>query len=173
MSQTLTPEVLWAQRSSSTDPENNYLLLSIMMPDCNSPKLVLESNFLELEAESPGHVGDENSHKYSLHVDFYDEVDPSKSLHKISNGQGFFLKIYKANLGSEYWPRLTKEKLKYHYIKTDFDKWVDEDEQDNVQNEDLGFGGGDDQFQQLLQGGGGENEHLQELLKQSGEKLQD
>lgn len=30
----------------------------------------------------------------------------------------------------EYWPRLTKDKAKLQFLKTDFDKWVDEDEQD-------------------------------------------
>lgn len=42
---------------------------------------------------------------------------------------------------SEYWPRLTKEKLPF--IKTDFSKWVDEDEQDGNPNfdEDFGVGG--------------------------------
>lgn len=33
---------------------------------------------------------------------------------------------------AEYWPRLTKEKVRNQWIKTDFSKWVDEDEQDEV-----------------------------------------
>jgi hypothetical protein len=37
--------------------------------------------------------------------------------------------IYKKNKQSEYWPRLTKEKVKNAFLKTDFSKWVDEDEQ--------------------------------------------
>lgn len=32
----------------------------------------------------------------------------------------------------EYWPRLTKEKAKLFYLKTDFDKWVDEDDQNGA-----------------------------------------
>ena len=44
---------------------------------------------------------------------------------------------------SEYWPRLTKEKLKTPFIKTNFDRWVDEDEQDGKPvDEDFDAGGG-------------------------------
>lgn len=47
----------------------------------------------------------------------------------------------------EYWPRLTKEKVKTPYVKTDFSKWVDEDEQDGTRekdpNEDFDLGGMD------------------------------
>lgn len=41
---------------------------------------------------------------------------------------------------SEYWPRLTKEKLKTPFIKTDFSKWADEDEQDGNPTVDDDFG---------------------------------
>lgn len=45
----------------------------------------------------------------------------------------------------EYWPRLTKSAKKEHFIRTDFDKWVDEDEQDGDANDPLSqynLGGG-------------------------------
>ena len=40
------------------------------------------------------------------------------------------LRLRKKELKAEYWPRLTKEKVRNAFIKTDFSKWVDEDEQD-------------------------------------------
>lgn len=49
--------------------------------------------------------------------------------------------LRKKELQPEYWPRLTKEKLKTPFIKTDFSKWVDEDEQDGNPNPDDEFGG--------------------------------
>lgn len=56
------------------------------------------------------------------------------------------LVIQKKDLEPEYWPRLTKEKIKNAFLKTDFSKWVDEDEQDEVaalpEEPDLGMGGG-------------------------------
>lgn len=166
MSSTLTPEVLWAQRSSDSDAEKNYLLVTIVIPDCSEPTLDLTSTHLEFKAKSPGHTGDEQEHQYKLRIDFYKEIDAEKSLSRVANGRNYFLKLYKKELESEYWPRLTKEKLKYHYIKTDFNKWVDEDEQEEQQDEDFGFPGGD-----LGGAAGGQDAQaaaLQELLKNSG-----
>lgn len=50
--------------------------------------------------------------------------------------------LRKKELKSEYWPRLTKEKNKTPFIKTDFGKWVDEDEQDGNPGIDEDFGAG-------------------------------
>lgn len=161
---TLNPEVLWAQRSSESDAEENYLLITISVPDCENPSVKIEPSYLEFTAKSKGHVGDEASHEYHLHIDFYKEIVPDKTLHKIANGQHYFLKVFKKDLGLEYWPRLTKEKVKVPYIKTDFNKWVDEDEQQDVpapagfdMNDMLMNGNPDMEAlkQQLAQGGGG------------------
>src|SRR5260221_11386849 len=38
--------------------------------------------------------------------------------------------IRKKETQKEYWPRLTKEKSRNTFIKTDFGKWVDEDVHD-------------------------------------------
>ncbi|SMN18859.1 similar to Saccharomyces cerevisiae YKL117W SBA1 Co-chaperone that binds to and regulates Hsp90 family chaperones [Maudiozyma saulgeensis] len=135
----LVPEVKWAQRSDEKDEEKNYLLITIGITDCSEPVLKIEPTYFELTANSKGHVGNETANKYKLHIDFFKEIIPDKTLHKIANGQHYFLKIYKKDLGLEYWPRLTKEKVKYQYIKTDFDKWVDEDEQDEVDADNNGI----------------------------------
>lgn len=152
MSKVLTPEVAWAQRSSESDAEKNYLLITVSIPDCESPEVKIEAGSLDLEAQSRGHVGDEHKHTYKLHIDFYKDIVPEKSLHKIANGQHYFLKLFKKDLELEYWPRLTKEKIKYSNIKTDFDKWVDEDEQETAA--DTGMPG-DMDFSQLMGGMGG------------------
>lgn len=123
-----TPEVLWAQRSSADDASKNLLFITINIPDCTNPKLELTENSLEFSALSKYHS--ENGIKYHLHIDFYKPIDTEASEKKVANGRNYFLLLRKKDLDAEYWPRLTKEKLKYHYIKTDFDKWVDEDEQE-------------------------------------------
>lgn len=52
------------------------------------------------------------------------------------------MKLRKKELDEAYWPRLLKESKKVHFLKTDFDKWVDEDEQNEAAEEDFGnFGG--------------------------------
>jgi hypothetical protein len=54
------------------------------------------------------------------------------------------LNLSKKDLEHEYWPRLSKTKSPY--IKTDFSKWVDEDEQEGTEtaldDDDLGGMGG-------------------------------
>lgn len=157
----LTPEVLWAQRSSESDASKNYLLVTIAIPDCEAPQLKLEPSYLEFSAKNKGHVGDEASHQYHLHIDFFKEVVPEKSLHKVENGLSYFLKIYKKDLGAEYWPRLTKEKVKYTNIKTDFNKWVDEDEQEAAPADTGDFG-------DLMGGGTPDLEALKAQLGQTG-----
>ena len=115
----------------------------------------MQSTFFELTALSKGHVGDEATHQYKLHIDFFKEVVPEKSVGRVANGQHYFLKIFKKDLGLEYWPRLTKEKVKYNYIKTDFDKWVDEDEQDEVPEQDDMAGAGGMDLASMMGGAGG------------------
>lgn len=185
----INPQVAWAQRSSTTDPERNYVLITVSIADCDAPELTIKPSYIELKAQSKPHVGDENVHHYQLHIDLYKEIIPEKTMHKIANGQHYFLKLYKKDLESEYWPRLTKEKVKYPYIKTDFDKWVDEDEQDEVEAEGndaaqgmdfsqmmggAGGAGGMD-FSQMMGGAGGAGSpdmaQLQQLLAQSGGNL--
>lgn len=46
-----------------------------------------------------------------------------------------------------YWPQLTKEKKKYHWLKVDFNKWKDEDDSEDEL------------------GGGGQSEDLEEVRK--------
>ncbi|AJS53101.1 BMC_2a_G0033110.mRNA.1.CDS.1 [Saccharomyces cerevisiae] len=182
----INPQVAWAQRSSTTDPERNYVLITVSIADCDAPELTIKPSYIELKAQSKPHVGDENVHHYQLHIDLYKEIIPEKTMHKVANGQHYFLKLYKKDLESEYWPRLTKEKVKYPYIKTDFDKWVDEDEQDEVEAEGndaaqgmdfsqmMGGAGGMD-FSKMMGGAGGAGSpdmaQLQQLLAQSGGNL--
>lgn len=55
----------------------------------------------------------------------------------------FALVLRKKEKKAEYWPRLTKAKVKSNFIKTDFSKWVDEDEQDGepIKDDDFDMGG--------------------------------
>lgn len=50
--------------------------------------------------------------------------------------------LRKKELKEEFWPRLLKDSKKVHFLKTDFDKWVDEDEQNEAPEEDLSGGMG-------------------------------
>lgn len=129
----VTPTILWAQRSNATDETKNVIYLTIQVVDPINPSLELTANNLKYKATSP-----DGKTNYDLNIDFFDEIDPEKSHKNTDSGSHVYLVLRKKTAKEEFWPRLTKEKLKYHYIKTDFDKWVDEDEQDEqAEDEDL------------------------------------
>jgi len=155
----ITPEVLWAQRSSSTDAAKNYIYLTLMVPDVEDADMKLDLQPTKLTFD-----GFSKTKKVTYHVEleFYAEIDPKES--KINHsGRDVEMVLRKKELKDEFWPRLLKESKKLHFLKTDFDKWVDEDEQDAVPDDeninnmaglgDGGFGGID--FSKLGAGGGG------------------
>ena len=57
----------------------------------------------------------------------FDAVTESK---RTLNGKNLSVVLLKTEAKEDYWPRLTKEKLKLNYVKTDFGKWKDQDEQE-------------------------------------------
>ena len=78
---------------------------------------------------------------YHLELEFYGVIDPAKTATH-HTGMHIELKLQKKELKEEYWPRLLKEAKKAHFLKTDFDKWVDEDEQNETGDDDFNqFGG--------------------------------
>jgi len=157
----VTPEVLWAQRSSATDASKNNILLTISVSDV-PPK----DAKLDLKPTSLTFTGTSTTKKLTYHVEleFFGEIDPENS--KIHHSaRDVELVLRKKELKEEYWPRLLKDSKKMHFLKTNFDKWVDEDEQNEAPEDeeymnkmnpamggDGGFGGID--FSKLGAGGG-------------------
>ncbi|KAI9650561.1 p23 chaperone protein wos2 [Ciborinia camelliae] len=131
-----TPEVLWAQRSNKTEAEKNVIYLTISVPDVKEPKIEVKSQSLTFSGHSESLKRD-----YAITLDFYAEIDESASkYHHTLKSTKFVLR--KKELKEEFWPRLLKDSKKVHYLKTDFDKWVDEDEQDEAPEEDMSQMGG-------------------------------
>ncbi|KAL2255516.1 hypothetical protein VTK26DRAFT_3204 [Humicola hyalothermophila] len=142
MADVLTPEVLWAQRSSNSDPEKNFIYLTISVPDVPTANLQLDLKPTGLSFK--GH-SDTLKKTYQVELEFYAEIDPAES--KVHHtARDVEMKLRKKELNEAYWPRLLKDTKKMHFLKTDFDKWVDEDEQDEAADDDFSkFGdmGGD------------------------------
>jgi len=138
---TVHPEVTWAQRSSVDDPERNYLYVSLKTPDVPKDKASLKLNPTNVSFAGPSGKGV----TYSVSLDLFAEIDPENS--KVNHtDREVELVLRKKELKEEYWPRLLKDSKKVHFLKTDFDKWVDEDEQDEAADDDYannfgGFGG--------------------------------
>ncbi|GAB1313241.1 p23 chaperone protein wos2 [Madurella fahalii] len=135
----VTPEVRWAQRSSQTDPEKNFIYLTISVPDVPASNLKLDLKPTGLTFT--GH-SDTLKKTYHLELEFYAEIDTAES--KVHHtARDVEMKLRKKELNEAYWPRLLKESKKMHFLKTDFDKWVDEDEQNEAADDDFSnFGGG-------------------------------
>jgi len=154
-----TPEVLWAQRSSKTDAEKNFVYVTITVPDVQPANLKLDvkSNSLKFAGHS-----DSLKRDYAIELELFDEIDVehTKVNHTAKNVQ---LVLRKKELKEEFWPRLLKEAKKVHFLKTDFDKWVDEDEQDEAPEDDIagnmgGMGGmpGMGDMSSMMGGAGGD-----------------
>jgi hypothetical protein len=108
------------------------------VPDVSKEKFKLDLNPQVLTFT--GH-SDTLKKTYHVELEFYDEIntDESSVHHTPKNIE---MKLQKKELKEEYWPRLLKDAKKVHFLKTDFDKWVDEDEQDEAADEDFAnFGG--------------------------------
>lgn len=108
--------MLWAQRSSTTEPEKNYVYLTISAPD------VLKID-VDLKATSLSFTGHSDTKKTTYHVelDLFGEIDVDNSKTNHTSRDVEFV-LRKKELKQEYWPRLLKESKKVHFLKTDFDK---------------------------------------------------
>lgn len=154
------PEVLWAQRSNKDVAAKNIIYLTVKITDPEDLKIDLTAESLKLTCKSDGNP-------YNLDLEFFEKIDPDNSkIDSKSSGNHVSMILRKLVAQEEYWPRLTKEKIRLPYLKTDFDKWVDEDEQDAKESDDEDLGpmaggpggpggpGGMD-FSSLMQGAGG------------------
>ncbi|KAF7310503.1 CS domain-containing protein [Mycena chlorophos] len=124
------PEVLWAQRSSESDEAKNIVYLTVNLPDIveSSLEYTLEPTKISFKATS-GNEKTGSTKEYAFDLELFGEVIPEKSGKRLTT-RSFAVVLRKKDQQAEYWPRLTKAKVKNAYIKTDFSKWVDEDEQD-------------------------------------------
>ncbi|KAF8557396.1 HSP20-like chaperone [Imleria badia] len=137
------PEVLWAQRSSTSTPEKNIIYLTVNLPNIVEASLEYKLTSTGLSFKATTSTAGVEQTEYAFGLDLYAEVDEEKSTSRLTS-RSLVVVLRKKELNSEYWPRLTKEKLKTPYIKTDFGKWVDEDDQDGNPekfDDDMGAGG--------------------------------
>jgi len=133
MTDTVHPEVLWAQRSSKTDDSRNVIYLTIGAPDV--PKADTKLDIQPTKITFQGKSTTKNV-TYKAELELFEEIDPKESKVNHTDRDIEFV-LRKKNIKEEFWPRLLKEKAKVHWLKTDFDKWVDEDEQDAKDDDDM------------------------------------
>ncbi|KAK4775562.1 hypothetical protein SAY87_023523 [Trapa incisa] len=120
------PELKWAQRK-------DQVFLTVVLPDAKDAKVNLEPDGIFTFTAKGG--AENNS--YELKLELFDKVNVEES--KINIGvRNIFCILEKSE--KVWWKKLLLGEGKLpHYIKVDWDKWVDEDEDDNdVGNMDLG-----------------------------------
>lgn len=149
MAQAQVPEVKWAQRSSETDHEKNIVYLTIVTPDIVKPEISIESKKIVVKGS------DKHGKSYHLDLDLYAEIDAEKTKQRNTDLNLFFI-LQKKEDKADFWPRLSSSKEKLHNVRTDFDKWVDEDEQEGEPElPDMGGMGGPDMSSMMGGGAGG------------------
>ncbi|GAA5948831.1 hypothetical protein JCM21900_003442 [Sporobolomyces salmonicolor] len=141
------PEVLWAQRSSAEDASRNLIMLTINVPELDPDyTLSIDGNKLSFSGKthqlaSQGTAAQLEAKTYAFELELFDEVEEAR---RALSGKSLYLVLRKKTPKDEYWPRLTKDKVRLNWLKTDFSKWKDEDEQEDEEPEadDGGMGGG-------------------------------
>jgi hypothetical protein len=117
------PTVLWSQRKDK-------IFLTIDVQDAKEPKVEVKNAEGHGTLVFSGKAGSDSS-LYELTLNFLKEVDADNSKINITP-RNVVLVVAKPEGDIEHWPRLTKEPGKQHtHIKVDWDKWVDEDEEDD------------------------------------------
>lgn len=111
----------WAQRSDK-------VFLTVELPDSKNPKVKIEP---EGKFSFLATAGPENG-PYELDLDLFDKINVEDS--KVSAGlRNIFCVLQKNEKG--WWKRLLKSEGKPPpYLKVDWDKWVDEDEEHESSN---------------------------------------
>lgn len=149
------PSVMWAQRSG-------IILVTINLEDCKKPEIKIEKESVFFRG-----VGGSDHKLHEVTIQLYKEIDPEKSK-SFNRDRCIELILCKASTEGPYWPSLTSDKKKHHWLKCDFNKWQDEDE-----SADEGMGGND--FEEMMRqmgglgAGGGEKPSFDDLEAGSGD----
>lgn len=122
----MIPRVLWAQRKDIV-----YITFEVF--EVTEEKIEINGNVVNFSG-----IRGSDGAKFAVTLELFESVDAEKS--KINVGhREVSLALAKSETGP-YWPRLLKSTQKMHYIHTDFSKWIDEDEEDEMMQDAAGMG---------------------------------
>nr|BAH70783.1 ACYPI001190 [Acyrthosiphon pisum] len=116
--QTLIPPVIWAQR-------NDVVYVTICVEDSKNPDIKIEPEQIVFHS-----VAGLEQKVYDVTIPLYAAVEPENSKTTVG-GRYIELVLKKPSTDTKYWPQLTKEKKKYHWLKVDFKKWKDESDSED------------------------------------------
>eukprot|EP00434_Breviolum_minutum_P024868 symbB.v1.2.021963.t1/scaffold1930.1/size95793/5 len=122
----LQPSVLWAQRRDS-------VFVTVDVKDAADVHFQLEEQCLDFTAK-----GGEDGSAYAFHLDLYAPIRREESKFSTKRCPTFFLRKSSADT----WPRLQKEG-KLPWLKIDWNRWADSDEEEEKGAFDTGMDFGD------------------------------
>ena len=126
------PILKWAQRK-------DRLFITINVVHSKKPSI-------DIDGKKMKYHGTDGTVNYAFEIELYDEIDKDNSKYTL-DARNIFLNLKKKTEGP-YWPRLTAEKVKYHWIEVDWVYFTEEDEeseatQPNLEGQDFGDMGGE------------------------------
>jgi len=110
------PNIVWAQRT-------DRIFITIQLPDAKDLNVTYdEEGHFSFSCTTP-----KDGKKYEVKLNLYGPIDVEGSKHTATS-RAVEVNLVRKEEG-DYWPRLIKEGGKPHYIKVDWDKWRDEDDE--------------------------------------------
>eukprot|EP00771_Trimastix_marina_P002670 gnl/Trimastix_PCT/382.p1 GENE.gnl/Trimastix_PCT/382~~gnl/Trimastix_PCT/382.p1 ORF type:complete len:217 (+),score=45.40 gnl/Trimastix_PCT/382:48-653(+) len=147
------PDVLWAQREPN-------VFLTIDLP-------AVDKDHCTIRLEPEGRlvftgVGGTDRREFELNLELFKELNVEESKWEVLDRH---VRMDLIKKDPEWWPRLLKEKKRTHYIKVDWNKWKEEDDDDV---DELGLSGGGMDFGGMGGGMGGGMPDLSALAGMGG-----
>ncbi|XP_058829434.1 uncharacterized protein CG16817 [Topomyia yanbarensis] len=119
------PPAIWAQRNDVI-----YLTLNV---ECLDPTFKFTEDSMYFKG-----VGLPEKKNLEVTINFYSKINPDKVVSKNTSRCIEFV-ISKADTNASYWPKLTNDKNKPHWLKVDFNRWKDEGSDDENNKGDNGL----------------------------------
>ena len=154
----MTPNLLWAQR-------DEYVWITVDLTDAQEIALDLKADRLHFRCSSAGK-------DYEFELNFFKPIDVEQSKYLKHRLVDICLKKVEV----EEWPRLTSENKKVSWIKVDWSKWNDSDDEKEAAPFDMsnmgGFGdfGMPSGFSDFQEGDSDDEDALPELPEEADEK---
>jgi len=128
----IKPTCRWAQRNKIPAP---VVYLTLDVKDVKDEKLEILEDKVVFSAKS-------GEKEYACEIPLHGKIDTEKSGVLKNDFKICITLAKKVEDGAEveWWPRLCSDKLKRNWLKTDFDHWVDEDEEDELNASDAPAG---------------------------------
>lgn len=121
---TTPPPVTWAQRKTCV-----FVVFNV---ECEKPDIKIENRLVSFK----GVCGSEQKLN-EVELQLFDEIDPEKSI-QVNKGRLIELVLAKVKTDGAFWPSLTSDKKKHHWLRVDFHRWQDEDEsEDDIEWDDI------------------------------------